>query len=590
MASCRLPLSGRPASRRGDGIAGTLPPARRPMRILRVPCHIALSALVAVFAGNAGVAQSLDWSIQFGSSLNDSARAVAPDGSGGVLLGGSTRGRLEAPAHGNYDAWVARLDGVGNLRWLRQFGTSSDDGVSALIPDGMGGAFVTGICGDQLGGGLPGFGNALLARFDGEGNRLWVRNFGSYFNDSPRALATDGAGGVYVCGRTQGDLAGPSAGAVDAWLARFDGSGQMLWSRQLGTLYSEECTTAVADGAGGVIVSGWTEFALGGPSAGGLDVWVARFDSSGTPAWVQQFGTPETEVSWGSAADGAGGFFLCGHANSDLGGPSKGYADAWIARFDGNGSQLWIQQLGTDSTDVALSVAFDGDGGVAVSGHTQGDLAGAHAGDDDIWLARYDLVGNVLWSDQIGTSKADVVWSVAADEIGGVLLAGSTYGALAGEKFGMSDVFVARYDISCNPGTTYCTASATSIPGCQSSLSATGSPTLSSPTAWTVSSGPVPGGNLGLLLFGSNGKDNTPYGTLGGQLCVAAPTLRTAPKSSGGDQGQCNGSYAFTLADLIAASPIVTSGTTFNAQVWARDPANQDGFLLSDGIEFTVCP
>jgi hypothetical protein len=39
-----------------------------------------------------------------------------------------------------------------------------------------------------------------------------------------------------------------------------------------------------------------------------------------------------------------------------------------------------------------------------------------------------------------------------------------------------------------------------------------------------------------------------------------------------------------------AAAPIVTSGATINAQVWARDPANQDGFLLSDGLEVVVCP
>ena len=91
-------------------------------------------------------------------------------------------------------------------------------------------------------------------------------------------------------------------------------------------------------------------------------------------------------------------------------------------------------------------------------------------------------------------------------------------------------------------------------------------------------------------MFGSSGKDNTPYGTLGGQLCVTSPTLRTAPKTSGGDQGQCNGSSAFTLADLIAAAPVATSGATITAQAWARDPANADGFLLSDGLEVVVRP
>ena len=41
---------------------------------------------------------------------------------------------------------------------------------------------------------------------------------------------------------------------------------------------------------------------------------------------------------------------------------------------------------------------------------------------------------------------------------------------------------------------------------------------------------------------------------------------------------------------LTNASPILTSSATINAQVWARDPANADGFLLSDGVEVVVCP
>jgi hypothetical protein len=48
--------------------------------------------------------------------------------------------------------------------------------------------------------------------------------------------------------------------------------------------------------------------------------------------------------------------------------------------------------------------------------------------------------------------------------------------------------------------------------------------------------------------------------------------------------------FVTTFPDLLAPSPIVTSGATINAQVWARDPANADGFLLSDGMEVVVCP
>jgi hypothetical protein len=41
---------------------------------------------------------------------------------------------------------------------------------------------------------------------------------------------------------------------------------------------------------------------------------------------------------------------------------------------------------------------------------------------------------------------------------------------------------------------------------------------------------------------------------------------------------------------MMDAAPIVAAGATLQMQIWARDPANPDGFLLSDGLELTVCP
>jgi hypothetical protein len=54
--------------------------------------------------------------------------------------------------------------------------------------------------------------------------------------------------------------------------------------------------------------------------------------------------------------------------------------------------------------------------------------------------------------------------------------------------------------------------------------------------------------------------------------------------------GGCNGNYVFTWQDLINASPIVVPGAVIHAEIWARDPANADGYLLSNGLQFAVCP
>jgi YVTN family beta-propeller protein len=138
--------------------------------------------------------------------------------------------------------------------------------------------------------------------------------------------------------------------------------------------------------------------------------------------------------------------------------------------------------------------------------------------------------------------------------------------------------------------TTYCTASTTSIPGCQAALSASGVPSVSAPGGFVVLSGAVPGGNLGIAYFNDQGPAAIPFGTQGGFIC-AVPGFRTPPKTSGGNAGVCNGLYQFTLADLLAAGPsVIVPGHTVNAGIWFRDPPSADAFGLSNGIEFTTTP
>jgi hypothetical protein len=548
------------------------------------------TALVAVLPSLAALpaaAQNQLWIHQFGTSAYEGTSGSATDGVGGVYACGATLGSLGGPNAGYYDAWLARYDSVGNRLWCRQFGGSNADVAPAAASDGAGGVFVGGLTGGF--GSAAGSYDAWVARYDSAGNRLWFREFGSSAKDTTVAAAPDGAGGVYLCGITEGSLGGPYlGGGNDAWVAHYDGMGNQLWVRQLATSANDHASSAASDGMGGLYVCGFTSGSLGGPSAGGFDVWLVHYDTAGNQLWIQQFGTSSSDFANSAAPDGAGGFYVTGGSTGSLGGSNAGDYDAWLARYDSAGSQLWIRQIGSNQYDDAYAVAPDGLGVVYIGGHTRGNLGAPNVGDLDVWLARYDSAGNKIWLHQVGTRFDDYTTTATPDGVGGVYVGGRV--RIDGPLAVNSDAWIARYDGSCNSGTAYCIASTTSIPGCKAAISAAGTPIMANPTAHTISSGPVPGANLGLLLFGSSGPANTSYGSLGGKLCVKAPTFRTTPKLSGGDQGQCNGSYSFTLLDLINASPIVTSGATIHAEIWARDPANADGFLLSDGLRFTVCP
>ncbi len=396
-------------------------------------------------------AQEQLWITQFGSSGDDFARALAPDGAGGVMVGGYTHGSLGGPNAGSRDVFLARYDSAGDRLWIRQFGTSTGDSAQALAPDGAGGVMVAGLTTGSLGGPNAGARDVFLARYDSEGDRLWIRQFGTSSGDAAYALAPDGAGGVMVAGDTSGSLGGPNAGNSDAYLARYDSEGNRLWIRQFGTSDRDAAWGLAPDGAGGVMVAGWTRGSLSGPNAGSADVFLARYDNAGNQLWIRQFGTSTYDIAHALAPDGAGGVFVTGDTVGSLGGPNAGSGDAFVARYDSAGNQLWIRQFGTFADDHAGALAPDGAGGVMVAGFTGGSLGGPNAGSDDVFLARYDSAGDRLWIRQFGASEFEQAGALSLDGAGGVMVAGITTGSLGGPNAGFGDVFLARYEIdSCS--------------------------------------------------------------------------------------------------------------------------------------------
>ena len=352
-------------------------------------------------------AQDQVWIRQFGTRTYDYAYALAPDGAGGVMVAGSTWGSLGGPNAGDYDAYLARYDIAGNRLWIRQFGTSRSDGASALAPDGAGGAMIAGRTVGSLGGTSAGGSDIFLARYDSAGNRLWIRQFGTSDWVEALALASDDSGGVTVAGWTSGSLGGPTAGGRDALLARYDGAGNQLWIRQFGTSENEKADALAPDGAGGAIVAGFTDGSLGGPSAGLSDVFLARYDGAGNRLWITQFGTSEWEVARALAPDGAGGVMVAGWTTGSLGGPQAGHGDPFLARFGRAGNQLWIRQFGTSAWEEASwALALDGAGGVMVAGHTAGSLGGPNAGGEDAFLARYEI--DSCYPDCDGSGTLDI--------------------------------------------------------------------------------------------------------------------------------------------------------------------------------------
>ncbi len=254
--------------------------------------------------------------------------------------------------------------------WVRQFGTGDFDVASDLATDSTGNVYVGGwmsAASEDA--------DSWLAKLDGSGNLLWVRAFGIPALDQVEGVSADPSGFVYVVGLVEGRFAGQtSASGWDAYIAKWDVAGNLVWLRQFGSEHTEQAS-AVALDASGIYISGEIDY-------GGGAGFLTKYDADGDQQWFERVGlgvgvwVSALAVDAPSAAIFVGGTAWGAFPGQSLRGPT----DAFVARYGPDGQPHWIRQFGTDGVDNASGVATDGAGGIYIGGDTSGDAAGSYDG------------------------------------------------------------------------------------------------------------------------------------------------------------------------------------------------------------------
>lgn len=400
---------------------------------------------------------TLNWLKQLGTEEDDIAYGIATDASGHVFICGFTAGELEkGQQKGRYDAFLAKYDTEGTQLWVRQLGTSEDDIAYGIDTDISGNVFISGITvgelepGQSHGGEGSSDSDAFLAKYDADGNQLWLRQIGTAEDDYANAIASDVEGNVFICGFTYSDLEpGQAHGGIDAYLAKYDSNGTQVWLKQLGTANSDRAKGIATDSSGNVFICGTTEGDLEpGQHIGVRDAFLSKYDPNGNQMWVKQLGTTLDDYASAIATDALGYVFICGTTHGDLEpGQHHGGLDAYLAKYDPNGVKLWVKQLGTADSDYANGVATDASGNAYICGFTTGDLEpGQDKGGEDAFLAKYDPGGIQMWIKQLGTEWSDKANAIATDTAGNVFISGTTSGVLKpGQDRGGADSYLAKY-------------------------------------------------------------------------------------------------------------------------------------------------
>ena len=93
--------------------------------------------------------------------------------------------------------------------------------------------------------------------------------------------------------------------------------------------------------------------------------------------------------------DSSDNIYVTGYTAGGLdGNTNSGRDDLFLVKYNSSGTKQWTQQLGTSETDFALSVSVDSSDNIYVTGYTEGGLDGnTNAGGKDVFLVKYNSDG-----------------------------------------------------------------------------------------------------------------------------------------------------------------------------------------------------
>jgi hypothetical protein len=327
------------------------------------------------------------------------------------------------------------------IQWSKTFGGANAEipGRVAVVPSqgyAVLGESQSGISGNKL---TPNHGSsdAWLVRVDSMGNKVWELTVGGTLGERPRDLKRCASGGWVFVGESSsqptGNKTSPNYGQADYWIVRVDDVGNKLWDRSFGGSSYDEAVTVIEVAGGDFVVGGYSHSGTNEVKTvgnfGSADTWILRLDAQGSIIWQTNYGTATQDRPYAMDRYGTNGFVIAGA--SGIGGGEGGSSDFWIFAIDHEGKKLWDRAYGGDGTDEAFNIRQTIDGGFIALGWTTSGVSGNKTTplvypSFDFWLIRLDSLGNKVWEQTFGHPGSDFPSGLAQTIDGGFVLTGGS--------------------------------------------------------------------------------------------------------------------------------------------------------------------
>jgi hypothetical protein len=219
-------------------------------------------------------------------------------------------------------------------------------------------------------------------------NFTWSKIEGLYAYDYGYGIGTDNSGNVYLAGKYEenANFSGtilPCQGNHDIYLAQYSASGNLNWIRTGGGTNGDYARSLACNKTDRVYIAGEIEgsptpVVFPGSSAtlvtqGDNDVFLATYDLNGNLLWAKSEGAIKNEKALGITYDNGGNVIICGYFTdttrfNGIVIPGNGDQDMFVAKYDMNGNFLWMKHAGGPGDEQAKSVLVDPSGNIYVCG------------------------------------------------------------------------------------------------------------------------------------------------------------------------------------------------------------------------------
>lgn len=439
-----------------------------------------------------------NWVETEGGATNDEALDIASDNSGNYYVTGyftysAQFGGTPLQSSGFSDIFIAKYNSSGNLIWVKKAGGNGPDRGNSISVDLNGNIYLTGYYNESATfetTTITSNNNSqdvFIAKYDTNGNLIWVHSVGGEFGDTGYGIVSDNLGNVIVTGQYKGQgifgstilnsMIDPNFNqpSYDLFVLKYDPSGNLLWVQDAKAKYDDRGMSVAIDDANNIFVVGqysdtitvdltYNNYTM---NAG----FLFKLDPAGNEQYFKSFSAAQTLLN-AVVIDNNNEIYITGDFRGTLaisGPPTTYVSGAYtnkivIAKFTNSGSVIWAEADASENEVTAKSVCLDNNNDAYIVGlfkcrfteysNEYGNAIFYSVGYRDIFITKYSTTGQRILPQHYGGPKDDYCSGITTTQIDNPAIAGSfdrKFNLPYTPAYGSLQLFTGNYNLNyCN--------------------------------------------------------------------------------------------------------------------------------------------